>query len=120
MCACMREGYSFTGPLRPEWVSPYRPVPKHIKVPEYADSGTPLQEERSKQQEVPAVLKPEAIERLRRTCRLAREVLDIAARALRVHSTLSGWMTLALIGLIGAVCGCVFGWMMSGVAWNHN
>lgn len=81
--------YRFSGTLRPAKYSPMRAVPEHIRKPDYASHpmGISDSEQRDKsshnsiriysQQEI------EAEEGLRHACRMGREVLDIAAKALR-------------------------------------
>jgi len=71
--------FSFTGTLRPRYpLSPTREVPAHIKRPDYAEDGNPTSESR-KAGQPPEILDKEAQEKMRTVCRLAREVLDIAA-----------------------------------------
>ena len=57
-----------------------REVPAHIPRPDYAADGVPHEELRDRS---PSILGPEAIEGMRVVCKLAREVLDIAAAAIR-------------------------------------
>jgi len=77
--------FNFTGPLRPVYpLSPRRTVPKSIPHPDWWEDGIPKYGGR-------AYTRPNKIEQLdakgqegmRKVCRLAREVLDIAAAALR-------------------------------------
>lgn len=75
----MFNGYQFTGPLRPGLVSPRRTVPATIRRPDYADTGKPESEIRIKSNNTIEVHTPEQIEKIKRACRLGREVLDIAA-----------------------------------------
>ncbi|EJF65777.1 methionine aminopeptidase [Dichomitus squalens LYAD-421 SS1] len=75
--------FKFTGPLRPVYpLSPKREVPAHIPRPDYAEDGIPTSENR-KLGLPPRILAPEEIEKMRNVCKLAREVLDIAAAAIR-------------------------------------
>ena len=79
-------GYMFTGSLRPCYpLSPKRHVPPHIVRPDYADhpQGYPASEMESKRDTQIRVLSPAEVEGMRTVCRLAREVLDIGARAVR-------------------------------------
>uniref|UniRef100_A0A9J2P1A9 Methionine aminopeptidase n=1 Tax=Ascaris lumbricoides TaxID=6252 RepID=A0A9J2P1A9_ASCLU len=73
--------YKFTGTLRPAPQGIKRAVPVTIQRPDYAlhPNGVSL-EERSCKKESPKVLNDEEIEGMRTACRLAREVLDEAAR----------------------------------------
>lgn len=74
-------GYSFTGTLRPEKVSPMMKVPDHIKKPEYADTGRSLLEEN---EGMGITYKSESdIKGIREACRVGREVLDIASSMIK-------------------------------------
>ncbi len=57
-------------PVRPGQLSPTRPVPPHIRRPDYAASGHPARSAAS------PVASPDVIRRMRGTCRLAAEILD--------------------------------------------
>ncbi|OLL25036.1 Methionine aminopeptidase 1 [Neolecta irregularis DAH-3] len=71
--------YGFTGPLRPAYpLSPTRLLPAAIKKPDYAEDGRPRSEEKFGRDKI-RPLDKEGIEGMRKVCRLAREVLDIAA-----------------------------------------
>ncbi|KAH9951332.1 methionine aminopeptidase [Amylocystis lapponica] len=71
--------FKFTGTLRPVYpLSPKREVPAHITRPDYAEDGQPTSESRRAGQP-PQILNAEEQEKMRTACRLAREVLDIAA-----------------------------------------
>ncbi|KAI0054037.1 methionine aminopeptidase [Auriscalpium vulgare] len=71
--------YTFSGDLRPVYpLSAKREVPEHIPRPDYAEDGSPKSETRQMGQP-PRILSPEEQEKMRTVCRLAREVLDIAA-----------------------------------------
>jgi methionyl aminopeptidase len=63
------------GTVRPGQVSPMRPVPASIARPDYAATGIP------RRRKEPRVKSPEVIERMRRTCKLAAEVLTATAEA---------------------------------------
>lgn len=85
--------YDFTGPLRPCLLSPKRVVPPHIRRPDYADdpAGISYSEQRDKaghsniriytQAELDGT--EESPYGLRHTCKMGREVLDVAGKALR-------------------------------------
>lgn len=76
-------GFNFTGTLRPAYpLSPKRHVPEHIPRPDYAEDGNPISESRRAGQPI-RILNAEEIEKMRTVCRLAREVLDIAASHVR-------------------------------------
>ena len=77
------EGYSFTGKLRPGAVSPRMAVPAGIPKPDYADTGLPASEMALRGSNAIAVYRGDDVEALRKAGRLAREVLDAAAAALR-------------------------------------
>lgn len=78
------DGFEFTGPLRPVLpYSPKREVPKDIPRPEYADSGIPIRERGNAVE----IQHQKTIESLRKCCKIAREVLDIAGAAVKVGIT---------------------------------
>ncbi|KAJ7905461.1 peptidase M24, structural domain-containing protein [Mycena olivaceomarginata] len=75
--------YSFTGPMRPVYpLSPKRKIPDHIQLPDYVTDGIPKSEMRAAGQP-PRILNAEEIEKMRTVCRMSREILDIAAAAVR-------------------------------------
>ncbi|KAK0423481.1 hypothetical protein QR680_008167 [Steinernema hermaphroditum] len=76
--------YSYTGPLRKAEVTNRRPVPEHIPRPDYVfhPEGMSLEETHSKDSGHIVVLNEEEKESLRLACKLGREVLDQAARAI--------------------------------------
>ncbi|GER31227.1 methionine aminopeptidase [Striga asiatica] len=89
---CLRKGqartpnlphFDWTGSLRPYPISKRRPVPHHIELPDWAIDGTPKIEPNSDLQRVVEIKTPDQIARMRETCRIAREVLDAAARVIR-------------------------------------
>ena len=74
--------FPFTGPLRPVYpLSPHRTVPKSIKYPDYALDGIPKSERTFGVRNKIEILDKKGQEGMRKVCRLAREVLDIAAAA---------------------------------------
>ena len=81
--------FKFTGTLRPYPVTPKRLVPAHIPRPDYADhpEGHPLGEITERGSTIVKVLDDEEIAGLKVACKLAREVLDEAARAAAVGVT---------------------------------
>ncbi|RPD66038.1 methionine aminopeptidase [Lentinus tigrinus ALCF2SS1-6] len=77
--------FNFTGTIRPVYpLSPKREVPQHIldQAPDYVNDGIPTSESRRAGQP-PKILTKEEQEKMRNVCKLAREVLDIAAAAVR-------------------------------------
>ncbi|KAF7440473.1 Methionine aminopeptidase 1 [Pleurotus ostreatus] len=75
--------YDYTGTLKPVYpLSPKRLVPEHINRPDYAEDGQPRAESRAAGQP-PRILNVEEQEKMRTVCRLAREVLDLAASHVR-------------------------------------
>ncbi|KAJ7097956.1 peptidase M24, structural domain-containing protein [Mycena belliarum] len=75
--------YNFTGSMRPAYpLSPKRKVPEHIQLPDYVTDGIPTSEIRVSGQP-PHILNAEEIEKMRTVCRMSREILDIAAAAVR-------------------------------------
>ena len=80
--------YAFSGPLRPHEQTPKRSVPSSIVKPDYADhpDGYSLSEDQGRGRPC-KVYKGEELERVRHACRMGREVLDEAGKALRVGVT---------------------------------
>ncbi|KAJ5933501.1 hypothetical protein N7454_005830 [Penicillium verhagenii] len=75
--------FAYTGSVRPVYpLSPRRPVPKTIRHPDWADTGIPKGEKRLNKYKVD-LLDAKAQEAMRKVCRLAREVLDITAAAMK-------------------------------------
>ena len=62
--------------LEPGALSPWRTVPVEIPRPDYAETGDPVRRPESR------VKSPEIIERMRRACEAAAEVLEIGAAAI--------------------------------------
>ncbi len=76
--------FPYTGPLRPVYpLSEKRKVPKSIPHPDYAADGIPRSELSIKRTTKIDLLDAKGQDAMRKVCRLAREVLDIAAAALR-------------------------------------
>ncbi|KAK9103211.1 hypothetical protein Sjap_020465 [Stephania japonica] len=89
---CLKKGQSrtqtlpyfdWTGTLRPYPISGSRVVPDHIEKPDWAADGIPKIEPNSDLQNVVEIKTQEQIEKMRETCRIAREVLDAAARVIK-------------------------------------
>lgn len=78
------DGYKYSGPQRPFPYSfkGHRPVPDHIKKPEYAKSGMP----HSKEKYVP-VIEGEELETLKIACKIGREAIDLGHKAVAVGVT---------------------------------
>ncbi|KAI7833769.1 methionine aminopeptidase 1 [Kickxella alabastrina] len=77
--------YAYTGPLRPVYpLSPRREVPADIQRPDYATdpNGASRQEQAYGNAQI-----GDDLVKMREVCRLGREVLDIAARAVKVGVT---------------------------------
>lgn len=76
--------FPYTGPLRPVYpLSAKRTIPKTIPHPDYAADGIPKTARSLLRPNKVELLDAKAQEGMRTVCRLAREVLDIAAAALR-------------------------------------
>ena len=74
--------YDYAGNLRPVYpLSPTRAVPESIVKPDYWKDGTPRSEIIANRTRVAKCLDEKGIEGMRKVCRLAREILDIAAAA---------------------------------------
>jgi hypothetical protein len=82
------EGYSFTGKLRPAAVSPQLKITEaDIRKPDYAESGASLSERLIRGSNVIPVHTAEQIELARKAGAIGREILDMAAAALKVGVT---------------------------------
>jgi len=85
------EGYSFTGSLRPAHVTPQMRPPAGVGVtlPDYASHkrGLARSETVHRRAKVIPVLEGVELETMRESCRLGREVLDIAGRFIRAGVT---------------------------------
>lgn len=76
-------GYSYSGNLRPAFVTPQRTMPEGFLLPDYATDPDGMSLcERIGQKEVPS-LDGQNLETMRQACRYGREVLDIAARFMK-------------------------------------
>ncbi|KAF3764653.1 methionine aminopeptidase [Cryphonectria parasitica EP155] len=76
--------FSYTGPLRPVYpLSERRKVPDTIPHPDYARDGIPKLGRSIVNRHKVEQLDKKAQDAMRKVCRLAREVLDIAAAALK-------------------------------------
>jgi len=76
--------FRFSGPLRPVYpLSEKRKVPKAIQHPDYAADGIPKSGRSLARPNKIDILDADAQKAMRKVGRLAREVLDIAAAALR-------------------------------------
>lgn len=76
--------FKYAGALHASYpLTPKRPVPEHIVKPDWAANGLPLSEQRNDRlNHIPTYNKAE-IKKIRKACMLGREVLDIAAAAVR-------------------------------------
>ncbi|KAE8403247.1 peptidase M24, structural domain-containing protein [Aspergillus pseudonomiae] len=75
--------YSFTGSVRPVYpLSPMRTLPKSIRRPDWSETGIPKGERRLHRSKI-EILDAKGQEAMRKVCRLAREVLDITAAAIK-------------------------------------
>ncbi|AAS54369.1 AGL122Wp [Eremothecium gossypii ATCC 10895] len=78
------QNFKYTGELRAQYpLTPKRAVPDDIEKPDWAANGLPLSEQRNDRLNKIPVYNKEEIKRIRKACMLGREVLDIAAAALR-------------------------------------
>lgn len=83
-------GFHFTGSLRPYQKTPRREVPPSIARPDYAihPMGFPLSEQEDKRNNTSIrVYTPSEIAAIREACRIGREVLDIAGKAVKAGIT---------------------------------
>lgn len=82
----LADTFAYTGAARPLKRSPTRAVPEGIMRPDYWEDGIP----KKTGARLPWVIEtksPEAIEAMRKSGRIAREVLDAAGRAVKVGMT---------------------------------
>mmetsp|Transcript_51905 Transcript_51905/g.105681 ORF Transcript_51905/g.105681 Transcript_51905/m.105681 type:complete len:461 (-) Transcript_51905:300-1682(-) len=79
--------YEFSGSLRPAFVTKQVTVPPHIPKPDYADSSVPHSEVSARGTHTVDCKTGDDIEGMRLAGRLGREVLDIAARFVKVGVT---------------------------------
>jgi len=77
------QGFRFTGDLRPAMYSKRRLVPDHIERPDYAETGIPEGERRVMGKNHIVVHTLRQVEKIRKVCRLAREVLDLIGEAIK-------------------------------------
>lgn len=75
--------FGYNGSLVPHRVSPTRPVPDHIKKPDYYHTGRADAEQASDARHTPQVLTEKGIKKMRKVNKLGREILDAAHRAVR-------------------------------------
>lgn len=76
-------GFSYTGSVKPIYpLSPMRKVPHSIKHPDWAARGIPKGEMRLNRSKID-LLDAKAQDAMRKVCKLAREVLDITAAAIK-------------------------------------
>ena len=79
-----RKMFDFKGPLRPGLITPRRFVPASIPRPDYADrpDGDAPSEEAARAAKIPRWSGAD-LEKIKRVCKLSREVLDAACRAVK-------------------------------------
>ncbi|EAZ63252.1 methionine aminopeptidase [Scheffersomyces stipitis CBS 6054] len=76
--------FSYTGDLRPHYpLTPRRPIPKHIKLPDYAKTGKPISEIKNDRIGRIPVHTPKEIEKIRKVAKLSREILDAAGKLVK-------------------------------------
>ncbi|KAJ1499455.1 Methionine aminopeptidase 1, partial [Coelomomyces lativittatus] len=73
--------FNYTGSLRAVYpLSPMRTLPPHIQRPDYAESGYSRMEDFERRTKFIDVLNSEEIQRMRTACKIARTILDTAAK----------------------------------------
>ena len=82
-----RPGFNYSGSLRPARVTPARPVPDAIAKPDYFSDGNPAAEAAHPARNTPPVLNEAEAAKMRHANRIGREILDAAARVVRVGVT---------------------------------
>jgi len=76
--------FSYTGELRPWYVTPMRSIPTRIPGPDWQYSGVPQQEAANRLKSPEIISDPTDLANLREACRLGREVLDLAGNMVKV------------------------------------
>jgi methionyl aminopeptidase len=72
--------YNYTGSLRPVYpLSARKSIPKHIKLPDYAQHGKPISEIKNDRIGKIPQWSDKDIEKIRKVAKISREVLDITA-----------------------------------------
>lgn len=80
--------FQYTGEMRPYYpLSERRIVPEHIMRPDYAEDGIPKSELNIREKTQIRILNKDEQEKMRKVCKLAREVLDIAGNCVKVGIT---------------------------------
>lgn len=74
--------FDFTGELRPGTISPKRTIPEAILKPDYWKDGLPKDRHPKFPWDIKA-LTDQQVEKMRVSCRMAREILDIAGRMVK-------------------------------------
>jgi methionyl aminopeptidase len=74
---------NYTGQLRQGRVSQMRTVPEHIEKPDYAVNGIPVSEQNARSDREIPVYSSEEVEKIRHSCLLVRQALDLCHRMIR-------------------------------------
>ncbi|CAL9738256.1 methionine aminopeptidase 1 [Monosporozyma servazzii] len=76
--------FKYAGDLRPHYpLTPKREVPDDILKPEWAENGLPDSEQLNYQMNEILIYKKDEIKKIRKACMFGREILDIAAAAVK-------------------------------------
>jgi len=76
-------GFNYNGSIKPARVGPDRPVPESIPKPDYYATGQPRAERESEARNTPPVLTEKQVKKMRKVCRLGREIVDEAHRIIK-------------------------------------
>lgn len=80
--------FKYTGLLRPLYpLAPTPKIPKHIKLTDYARAGKPLSEIKNDRYGKIPIMSDKDIAKLRKVCKLSREILDAVAENVRIGIT---------------------------------
>lgn len=72
--------FQYTGDLRPNYpLRPRNPIPKHIKLPDYAQTGKPISEIKNDRLGKIPILTAKEQEKIRKVGKASREILDAVA-----------------------------------------
>lgn len=80
-------GYDFSGSLRPAFVTPQVKAPPGVPKPDYSETSIPTSEVEARGSHTVDCKQGDDVEGMLLACRYGREVLDVAARFLKVGVT---------------------------------
>lgn len=76
--------FQYSGDLRPNYpLTAKRAIPKHIKLPDYANNGKPISEIKNDRLGKIKILNAKEIEKMRKVGKVSREILDATAKHIK-------------------------------------